>query len=474
MQSALTYDDVLLAPGPSDLSSNDAELSTLFSRNIPLSVPLVSAARCDVTESKLAIAIAEMGGLGIIHRGLTVERQSHEVQRVKRHQASIVTDPLTVDPATTIERVKKMVAASGISGFPVVETGGLLVGVVTNRDLQFAPYSSHLVRDVMTPLERLITVRRGESLSKARELMHQSRLERILVVDSAFELCGIVTAKDINQSIAYPDRCRDAEGRLRVAAAAGTSAGERHRIRSLIEAGADVVVIEATHAHSHAAQDQVRWMKRSYPYIDVVVGNVVTGEAALALADCGADGIKVGMGSGEPNHLQSSAGFGIPLLSAIFDVEDALEGTHIPIIADGAIAHSRDAVKAIAAGASSIVLDTLLAGTSEAPGEEFLDDGRLYKRLARDPQRTFASNDMQGRNSTDFETYDFESGRCQEARANYRGPLALTVDQLTAGIRRGMMFCGTRSVADLQREANFVRLSAAAISGSRMRDVGAI
>jgi IMP dehydrogenase len=409
ISDGLAYDDVLLIPGASHITPNEALLGTRLSRNLLLNIPLVSAA--EVTGAGLAVALAHLGGIGIIPRHLAIDTQAAEVRRVKRHEAAIVRDPATVEPETTLGKLRDIMRTLGISGFPVVDAGGLLLGVVTARDVRFADKAYKIVSDVMTPLERLVTIREGESWARACCAMHSHRLERVLVVDEHFALTGIVTAKDMANSAAFPHACKDASGRLRVGAAVGAAPEERLRFEALLEAGADVMVIETPHGHGWAALEQLDWAKRRHPEVDVIVGNVLTGEAALALADAGADAVKVGMGVASIEAHQRSTGMGVPQLSALLDVADALVRTDVPIIADGEIRCAGDISKALAAGASSVMIGRLFAATSEAPGEAV---------------------------------------PCRSTLESQVGPLL-------TGLRSSMGYCGTRTIGDLQLEANFVR-----------------
>ncbi|MFM0648572.1 IMP dehydrogenase [Paraburkholderia bryophila] len=470
--TGLTYDDVLLIPSASEITPRETDLSTRLSRNVSLKLPLVSAAMDTVTESPLAIAIAQLGGIGIIHKNLSVEAQAREVARVKRFEAGVVREPMSVRPDTSLDSVRELVHANGISGFPVVESGGLLIGVVTGRDLRFAPSTNQFVHEVMTSLERLVTVREGESLSKARALMHEHRLERVIVVNEGFELRGIITAKDIAKSTEFPNACKDTAGRLRVGAAIGVSVDDQIRFRALVEAGVDVVVIDTAHGHSRAVLNQVEWAKSKYPHVDIVAGNIVTGEAALALADSGADAVKIGMGPGSICTTRVVAGIGVPQLSAVMDVAEALAGSNIPIIADGGIRFSGDVAKALAAGASSVMVGSMFAGTDESPGDIFHLGGRpfkLYRGMGSISAMQLGSAERYAQSSTEATDKLVPEGI--EARVEYKGALAPIVFQLMGGLRASMGYCGTPTIQNLQLEANFIRMSPAGMRESHVHDV---
>ncbi|KGC20289.1 IMP dehydrogenase [Burkholderia gladioli] len=470
--TGLTYDDVLIIPSASEITPRETDLTTRLSRNVSLNLPLVSAAMDTVTESPLAIAIAQLGGIGIIHKNLSVEAQAREVARVKRFEAGVVREPMSVGPETSLEAVRQLVRANGISGFPVVESGGLLIGVVTGRDLRFAPSTNQFVREVMTPLERLVTVREGESLTRARALMHEHRLERVIVVNEAFELRGIITAKDITKSIEFPNACKDAAGRLRVGAAIGVSVDDQIRFHALVEAGVDVVVVDTAHGHSRAVFNQVRWAKSRYPHVDIVAGNIVTGEAALALVDSGADAVKVGMGPGSICTTRVVAGVGVPQLSAVMDVAEALTGSNVPIIADGGIRFSGDVAKALVAGASSVMVGSMFAGTDESPGDIFHLGGRpfkSYRGMGSVSAMQLGSAERYAQSST--ESTDKLVPEGIEGRVEYKGALAPIVFQLMGGLRASMGYCGTPTIQNLQLEANFIRMSRAGMRESHVHDV---
>ena len=378
LQKALTFDDVLLIPAHSSVLPREVSLKTRLTRNISLNMPLVSAAMDTVTESRLAIALAQEGGIGIIHKNLSPQAQAAEVVRVKRFESGVLKNPITVSPSMTVHEVLDLSRQHRISGFPVLE-GRQVVGIVTNRDLRFETQLDQPIRNIMTPRERLVTVHEGASIDEGKALIHKHRIERVLVVNDAFELCGLITVKDIIKTTEHPNSCKDSTGRLRVGAAVGVGEGTEERVALLAEAGADVIVVDTAHGHSQGVLERVHWVKRTFPHIDVIGGNIATGDAALALVDAGADGVKVGIGPGSICTTRIVAGVGVPQITAIQNVSDALKNTGVPMIADGGIRYSGDICKAIAAGANSVMLGGLFAGTEEAPGEVELYQGRSYK-----------------------------------------------------------------------------------------------
>jgi IMP dehydrogenase len=375
---ALTFDDVLLVPAYSQVLPKDTQLSTQFSRRIALNLPLVSAAMDTVTEARLAIAIAQEGGMGIVHKNLTAEQQAAEVAKVKRYESGVLLDPVVITPQHTVRQVMSMSEQMGISGFPVCD-GGKVVGIVSGRDLRFETRYDVQVKEIMTPRERLITVPEGTTPEQAKALLNKHKLERLLVVNDAFELKGLITVKDITKQTSFPNAARDASGRLRVGAAVGVGPGTEERVAALVKAGVDAIVVDTAHGHSHGVIERVRWVKQNYPDIDVVGGNIATGAAALALVEAGADGVKVGIGPGSICTTRIVAGVGVPQITAIDNVAMALQGTGVPLIADGGIRYSGDIAKAIAAGASCVMMGGMFAGTEEAPGEVILYQGRSYK-----------------------------------------------------------------------------------------------
>src|SRR5881409_275814 len=375
---ALTFDDVLLVPAFSQVLPRDTSLATHFSRNIRLNLPLASAAMDTVTEARLAIAIAQEGGIGVIHKNLTPKQQAAEVARVKRYESGLLRDPITITADVTVRHVKDLSHQHGVSGFPVLE-GKKVVGIVTNRDLRFETRMDAPVREIMTPRERLITVREGASPDEGKALMHKHKLERVLVVNEAFELRGLMTVKDITKQTSFPNAARDAQGKLRVGAAVGVGEGTEERVDALVKAGVDAIVVDTAHGHSHGVIERVRWVKRNFPQVDVIGGNIATGAAALALVEAGADAVKVGIGPGSICTTRIVAGVGVPQIMAIDNVATALKGSGVPLIADGGIRYSGDIAKAIAAGASTVMMGGMFAGTEEAPGEVILFQGRSYK-----------------------------------------------------------------------------------------------
>ena len=376
---ALTFDDVLLVPAYSQVLPKDTQLSTQFSRHIALNLPLVSAAMDTVTEARLAIAIAQEGGMGIVHKNLTAEQQAAEVAKVKRYESGVLLDPVVITPDHTVRQVMVMSEQMGISGFPVCD-GGKVVGIVSGRDLRFETRYEVKVKEIMTPRERLITVPEGTTPEQAKALLNKHKLERLLVVNDAFELKGLITVKDITKQTSFPNAARDASGRLRVGAAVGVGPGTEERVAALVKAGVDAIVVDTAHGHSHGVIERVRWVKSNYPHIDVVGGNIATGAAALALVEAGADGVKVGIGPGSICTTRIVAGVGVPQITAIDNVATALQGSGVPLIADGGIRYSGDIAKAIAAGASCVMMGGMFAGTEEAPGEVILYQGGQVKR----------------------------------------------------------------------------------------------
>ena len=376
--NALTFDDVLLVPAFSQVLPKDVNLSTQFTRNIRLNLPLVSAAMDTVTEARLAIAIAQEGGIGIVHKNLTAQEQAAQVAKVKRYESGVLRDPVVITPEHTVLQVMQLSDELGISGFPVID-GGKVLGIVTGRDLRFETRYDVKVREIMTPRERLITVNEGASAAEAKALLNKHKLERLLIIDDADRLKGLITVKDITKQTTFPNAARDAEGRLRVGAAVGVGEGTEERVEALVKAGVDALVVDTAHGHSKGVIERVRWVKQNYPHVDVIGGNIATGAAAKALAEAGADGVKVGIGPGSICTTRIVAGVGVPQITAIDNVATALAGTGVPLIADGGVRYSGDIAKAVAAGASSVMMGGMFAGTEEAPGEIVLFQGRSYK-----------------------------------------------------------------------------------------------
>ena len=424
-----------------------------------------------VTEARLAIAMAQEGGIGIIHKNLTADEQAREVARVKRYESGIVSDPITVSPAMKVRDVIALQRQHGISGLPVVD-GKQLVGIVTNRDLRFENRLDEPVRLIMTPRERLITVREGASIDEAQDLMHKHRLERVLVVNDNFELRGLMTVKDINKTTEHPNASKDAKGKLRVGAAVGVGAGTEERVEKLVAAGVDVLVVDTAHGHSHGVIEGVRWVKKHYPQVEVIGGNIATGAAALALVEAGADGVKVGIGPGSICTTRIVAGVGVPQITAIANVAKALQGTGVPIIADGGIRYSGDVAKALAAGAYTVMMGGMFAGTEEAPGEVVLYQGRSYKAY-----RGMGSLGAMTEGSADRYFQDPANNVDKlvpegiEGRVPYKGSVLAIVYQLVGGVRASMGYCGCATIDDMRNKAEFVQITSAGIRESHVHDV---
>jgi IMP dehydrogenase len=471
IQKALTFDDVLLVPAHSNFLPRDANLQTRVSRNIRLNIPLVSAAMDTVTESRLAIALAEEGGIGIIHKNLRPADQAREVLRVKRYESGVVNDPITVSPDLTVGDLKRLTAQHRISGLPVVE-GGKVVGIVTNRDLRFETRLDIRVREIMTQRDKLVTVREGASLEEAMALLHKHRLERVLVVNDAFELRGLITVKDILKSSEHPQACKDADGKLRVGAAIGVGEGTEERAALLVEAGVDLIVVDTAHGHAQGVLDRVRWVKRNFPRVDVVGGNIATADAARALVDHGADGVKVGIGPGSICTTRIIAGVGVPQITAIGHVSEALAGTDVVVIADGGVRYSGDVAKAIAAGANAVMMGSLFAGTDEAPGDIELLQGRSYKSyrgmgsLSAMQQGAADRYFQEATNNTDKLVPEGVEGRVP-----YKGPVGPVINQLIGGLRSSMGYTGCASIDELRSKAQFVEISYAGMRESHVHDV---
>jgi IMP dehydrogenase len=472
---ALTFDDVLLVPAFSQVLPRDTSLSTRLSRNIALNLPLVSAAMDTVTEARLAIAIAQEGGIGIVHKNLTPRQQAAEVARVKRYESGLLRDPITVTPDQTVRQVKELSQLHGVSGFPVLD-GKTVIGIVTNRDVRFETRLDLPVREIMTPRERLITVTESATLAEGKALMHKHRLERVLVVNDDFELRGLMTVKDITKQTSFPNAARDAQGKLRVGAAVGVGEGTEERVELLVRAGVDAIVVDTAHGHSHGVIERVRWVKRNYPQVDVIGGNIATGAAALALCEAGADAVKVGIGPGSICTTRIVAGVGVPQITAIDNVATALLGSGVPLIADGGIRYSGDIAKAIAAGASTVMMGGMFAGTEEAPGEVILFQGRSYKGYrgmgsigamkAGSADRYFQEND-----ETTNPNADKLVPEGIEGRVPYKGSLIAIVHQMGGGVRASMGYCGCATIEDMKERAEFVEITTAGIRESHVHDV---
>jgi IMP dehydrogenase len=473
VQKALTFDDVLLVPAHSSVLPREVSLKTSLTRSITLNIPLVSAAMDTVTESRLAIAIAQEGGIGIIHKNMSPKAQAAEVAKVKRYESGVVKDPITIDPGMTVREVLNLTSRHRISGLPVVNAAGKVVGIVTNRDLRFESRLDQPVKNIMTPRDRLVTVREGASREDAMALMHKHRLERVLVVNRNFELRGLITVKDILKSSEHPHACKDRLGRLRVGAAIGVGEGTEERAAALIEAGADVIVVDTAHGHSKGVLDRVRWMKRRYPKTQVIGGNIGTAAAAKALADCGADAVKVGIGPGSICTTRVVAGIGVPQITAVANVAKALAKSDVPVIADGGIRYSGDIAKALAAGAHAVMVGSLFAGTEESPGEIELYQGRSYKAY-----RGMGSLGAMQQGSADRyfqETDELDTEKLVpegvEGRVPYKGGLVPLVQQLMGGLRASMGYLGCSTIEEMRRKAEFVEITAAGMRESHVHDV---
>jgi len=468
---ALTFDDVLLIPAHSAVLPRDVGLSTRISRNIRLNIPLVSAAMDTVTESRLAIVLAQEGGVGIVHKNLPPAEQAAEVHKVKRHESGILKDPVIIPPTMTVGEVIELQRRHRFSGVPVVENGKV-VGIVTNRDTRFETQLDQSVREIMTPQDRLVTVREGATLDDARELLRLHRIERVLVLNDAGELAGLITVKDMMKATENPFAAKDEQGRLRVGAALGVGVGTEERAERLAEAGVDILVVDTAHGHSQGVLDRVTWVKKNFPNIDVIGGNIATGEAARALADAGADGVKVGIGPGSICTTRIVAGVGVPQVTAIDLVARALVGTGVPLIADGGIRFSGDIAKAIAAGADCVMLGGLFAGTEEAPGETVLFQGRSYKAY-----RGMGSLGAMEKGAADRYFQDSSSNIDKlvpegiEGRVPYKGPVTAVIHQLVGGLRASMGYLGCADIAAMHAQAQFVEISSAGMRESHVHDV---
>ncbi|MEY4684401.1 MAG: hypothetical protein RLZ25_860 [Pseudomonadota bacterium] len=472
VQEALTFDDVLLIPAHSCVLPRDVSLETYLTRNIKLNIPLLSAAMDTVTEGRLAITIAQEGGIGIIHKNMSAERQAYEVSAVKKYESGVIKEPFTVSPNATIREVLELTRAKGISGVPVVDKGDL-VGIVTSRDLRFETRLEESVAKAMTPKEKLITVREGASKEEAIRLLHQHRIEKVLVVNDRFQLRGMITVKDIQKSRDYPQACKDEQERLRVGAAVSTGAGTEERIEALSAAGVDVIVVDTAHGHSQGVLDRVRWVKQNFPKIQVIGGNIATGEAAKALVEAGADAVKVGIGPGSICTTRIVAGVGIPQITAISNVAGALKGTGVPLIADGGVRYSGDVAKALAAGAYTVMLGGLFAGTEEAPGEVELFQGRSYKSY-----RGMGSLGAMSQSQGSSDRYFQESTETEklvpegiEGRVPYKGSVVSILHQLVGGVRSAMGYTGCQSIEEMRNKACFVRVTSAGMRESHVHDV---
>ena len=473
-QEALTFDDVLLIPGYSEVLPKDVSLKTRLTRGIELNIPLLSAAMDTVTEARLAIAMAQEGGMGIIHKNMTVEQQAAEVRKVKKFESGVVRDPITIDASATVADLIELTSQNNISGVPVLSNGDL-VGIVTARDIRFETRMNALISEVMTPKEKLVTVKEGVAATEVRQLLHIHRIEKVLIVDDAFRLQGMMTVKDIEKARAYPNAAKDDQGRLLVGAAVGTGPETPARVEALAAAGVDVIIVDTAHGHSKGVIDRVSWVKQNFPDIQVIGGNIATGAAAKALAEAGADAVKVGIGPGSICTTRIVAGVGVPQISAIADVAAALEGTGVPLIADGGIRFSGDLAKAIAAGASVVMMGSMFAGTEEAPGEVELFQGRSYK--AYRGMGSLGAMANAGGGSADRYFQDSAAGAEKlvpegiEGRVPYKGALAAIIHQLMGGLRASMGYTGSSSIDEMRTQPEFVRITGAGMSESHVHDV---
>ncbi|AGF47635.1 IMP dehydrogenase [Candidatus Kinetoplastidibacterium crithidiae] len=471
LKKAFTFDDVLLVPAYSEILPKNTSLTTKLTKNIELKIPFVSAAMDTVTEFSLAIALAQEGGIGIIHKNLTPDQQAHEVSRVKRHEFGIVIDPITVTPNMNVAEAINLQRKFGISGLPVVENGKV-VGIITNRDLRFETNLNQPLKNVMTPKERLVVMEEGATLLDAQALMHKHRLERVLIVNSDFELRGLATVKDIVKNTEHPTANKDSRGQLRVGAAVGIGNETTERVEKLVHAGVDVIVVDTAHGHSLGVLKTISWIKSNYPQIDIIGGNIATARAAKALAEHGADGVKVGIGPGSICTTRIISGVGVPQITAISEVAKALNNTDVSIIADGGIRYSGDIAKAIAAGAHSCMMGSIFAGTSEAPGEESLFQGRTYKSY-----RGMGSIGAMEKGSADryfqghYKTADKLVPEGVEGRVPYKGSVISIIYQLIGGLRAAMGYCGCATINDLRTKTEFVEITSAGVSESHVHDI---
>ena len=471
IKKALTFDDVLLVPAFSEILPRNTSLKTQLTRGISLNIPLMSAAMDTVTESGLAIAMAQEGGIGIIHKNMTPAEQAAEVLKVKRYESGIVSDPITVSPDMTVSDLLALAKQHKISGLPVIENGKI-VGIVTNRDLRFESRMDIPIRDIMTPRERLVTVSEGASLDEAQALMHKHRLERVLVINDAFELKGLITVKDILKATEHPMAAKDSQGKLRVGAAVGVGGDTWDRVTRLSAAGVDVVVVDTAHGHSKGVIDQVAQIKKEFPRLQIIAGNIATGAAAKALLVAGADAVKVGIGPGSICTTRIVAGVGVPQVTAIADVAAALAGTGVPLIADGGIRYSGDVAKAIAAGASTVMMGSMFAGTEEAPGEVILYQGRSYKSY-----RGMGSLGAMQEGAADRYFQDASANIDKlvpegiEGRVAYKGSVLAILYQLCGGLRASMGYCGCADINAMQTNTQFVEISSAGMRESHVHDV---
>ena len=470
-QEALTFDDVLLVPARSIILPRDADISTRLTREINLNVPLVSAAMDTVTDSRLAIAMAQEGGMGIIHKNMSAEAQANEVRRVKKYESGVIKDPITVGPDISISEVLELTRANNISGVPVVE-GEQLLGIVTSRDLRFETRLEAPVSTIMTPKDRLVTVEEGASLDKVQSLLHKYRIEKVLVVNDDFQLRGMITVKDIQKSFEHPNACKSDNGQLLVGAAVGVGGNTQARVDGLINAQVDVIVVDTAHGHAESVLETVKWVKTSYPDVQVIGGNIATESAALALIEYGADAVKVGIGPGSICTTRIVAGVGVPQITAIDNVAKAAKNKNVPVIADGGIRYSGDVSKAIAAGADAVMVGSLFAGTKESPGEVELYQGSSYKTY-----RGMGSIGAMQQGSSDRYFQDSEAEQNKlvpegiEGRVPYKGSITSILHQLLGGLRSSMGYVGCANISEMHTKTEFVKISAAGMRESHVHDV---
>lgn len=471
-QEALTFDDVLLLPAHSTVLPKEVQLKTRLTRDIELNIPLISAAMDTVTEARLAIAMAQEGGIGIIHKNMDYKSQAEHVRQVKKYESGVIKDPLTVSPETSIREVIELTYAENISGVPVV-SGDELVGIVTSRDLRFETQFDNPVSSIMTQKDQLVTVKEGAEKKEILTLLHENRIEKVLVVDDNFHLRGLVTVKDIQKASEYPNACKDSQGRLRVGAAVGVGAGTEERVTALAEAGVDVIIVDTAHGHSQGVLDRVKWVKKNFPEVQVIGGNIATAAAAKALAEAGADAVKVGIGPGSICTTRIVSGVGVPQITAVSNAVEALEGTGIPVIADGGIRYSGDIAKALVAGAHAIMIGSMFAGTEESPGEVELFQGRSYKSY-----RGMGSLGAMTTRHGSSDRYFQEGSEADklvpegiEGRVPFKGSMSPVINQLLGGIRSSMGYTGCATIEDMRTKPEFVRVTNAGMAESHVHDV---
>ena len=472
LQDALTFDDVLLVPAHSTVLPNEVSLKTKLTKDISLNIPVVSAAMDTVTEARLAISMAQEGGIGIIHKNMTVEEQAHVVSKVKKYEHGVIADPVTVQFSDTVGDVINKTKRNRVSNAPVMD-GDDLVGIVTSRDIRFIEDMNQPVSKIMTPKDKLVTVKEKEDPAVVLDLLHTHRIERVLIVNDKFKLKGMITVSDMMKQTDHPHACKDSEGRLRVGAAVGTGKETDDRVAALVEAGVDVIIVDTAHGHSQGVIDRVAWVKQNYPEVQVIGGNIATAEAALDLVKAGADGVKVGIGPGSICTTRIVAGVGVPQISAISNVAKALEGTNIPLIADGGLRFSGDISKAIVAGASACMIGSMFAGTEESPGEIEYYKGRAYKSY-RGMGSLSAMAQPSGSSDRYFQASNAEDKLVPEGiegRVAYKGPLASIIHQLTGGLRSSMGYTGCPDIEAMKTKPSFVRVTAAGMAESHVHDV---